>query len=151
MVILLVYRFGRRPLTLGGLVVLTFTNLALGINFLFIPQVVQGYIAIALLALFLLTFNFGIGSLFWLLANEVWVDDQLKQTGPSLLFSVFWGLSIFTGISFLSLNSWIGSGFVFIVFGICSLVGTILLFILLPETKVKKQHHQTVAHTTFDS
>ena len=139
--ILLVDFWGRRPLLIYGNICTIITTLALGLNLNFISHPYQGYISIAIIAVFFIGFNAGIGSIVLLLFNELFrtKHQSLRALAVGLLTALTWIFSFTSGLMFLPLTEKFGQPLLFYVFSGITFIVTMILFIWMPETKHKER------------
>lgn len=130
----LVDRLGRRPLLIGGTLVMTIACGLLAVVWKTLDGHTRGYLAIALLLLFVLAFELGDGPLFWMVASELFTPET-KSVGASTLNAAQWIFNIILSFGFPIAAKAFGLWVVLLVFGVIGAVCTVLLIFFLPETK----------------
>jgi len=130
----IVDRVGRRPLFLGGMVLMVLGNLLLGIAVLLIPNPAGSYISIVCIFVFITGFESGIGPLFWILINEVFPRNVREQAG-SVVNVLQWGFNLFLTLLFPKTVDAIGLGPTYLIFGGIGVFSIIYGFFFLWETK----------------
>lgn len=126
---------GRRPVLISGTVFMTVATIAMGFLLYFVKnQVAKGYSAIAMIAIYYIGFNGLFGGNYVPYLNELFTPDVSVIAVSSLLF-LQWTLNLVLGLIFLPVVSAIGQAPAFWFFGGVGVVCTILLVILMPETK----------------
>ncbi|KAG2377999.1 hypothetical protein C9374_008621 [Naegleria lovaniensis] len=136
--IFLVDRFGRKSITIFGLVISILTNLAIGFVFQFAPNGSTEKIVLALvfIAIFLIGFNVGLGSLVYMLAHEVFNGEHEKVVilGTSISIMCLWFFSIIISLFFIPLVTATNQAVPSYIFAGISFIGLLLTIFLLKET-----------------
>lgn len=132
--VFLVDRYGRKLLTLGGLVIMGFSMLVCGFNFLFVPPPYVGYVSIGCIAFFFVGFNIGIGTTFFVVLPELPWHPRVRDLAVGLFTGLQWFFSFIFGLAFLPLSILIGIYGVYWLLAAVCIVTCVLLFFLLPET-----------------
>lgn len=158
---LVVDRLGRRILLLVSDAIMALCTLMLGIFFYMKSNdenSVQnlGWLPIVSLCVFIVAFSIGFGPVPWLMVGELFASD-IKGLAGSLTGTLNWFLGItinysnksscfiiffsFTAFvitkTFTDLNSLLGAGQTFWLFSGLSILGTVFVFFVVPETKGK--------------
>jgi MFS family permease len=129
----LVDRWGRRPLLLlslagmGGALALFGAALAADGG--------SGLSLVCLVA-FILSFELGMGPIFWLLTAEIFRPD-VKAVGVGACTAVNWLANFAVGLSFPSLAAWLGQGQTFWIFATACGLGFVFVHRFVPETKAR--------------
>jgi sugar porter (SP) family MFS transporter len=130
-------RAGRRPLLLGGSLVMGLSLTALALVFLEgAGSTVDSVIAVGALMLYVAAFAISLGPIFWLLNAELY-DTRVRSKAAAVGTMANWTFNFIVSLTFLLLIQEAGqSGTFFIYAGICVLT---FLFCLrfVPETKGK--------------
>nr|CAG4716923.1 unnamed protein product [Naegleria fowleri] len=136
--IFLVDRFGRKTISIFGLVVSLLTNLAIGFVFQFAPNGSTEKIVLTLvfIAIFLVGFNVGLGSLVYMLAHEVFNGEHEKVVilGTSISIMCLWFFSIIISLFFIPLVAATNQAVPSYIFAGISFIGLLLTIFLLKET-----------------
>ena len=159
---LAVDRFGRRPLFLCSLYIMTVSMLLLSLDYLIFPSTVSSILSIIFVLMFLIGWQLGVGALFFLLANELYPDSIRSEcliftnilgrykinitlfmllTLFMLTYILFqgydtgWVCNITMSFVFPLLVSEIGIGYTFLFHVAVCAVCSILAYLYLPETK----------------
>jgi sugar porter (SP) family MFS transporter len=127
-------RLGRRPLMLWGVFFIAWASVTLGFNFYFVPGISGGIIGILLTLVFVIGFESGPGSLFWVILTEIF-PEHVKDVGLSYANLLQWTFTLLLSAFFLPLQSLLGQPTVFWIFGAFGIGTLALLLIYLPETK----------------
>ena len=131
---MLVDRWGRRPLMIWGLLLIILS--LSGISFLFFTDQFKGTLALLFILLFIASFAISAGPVMWVLLSEIF-PQQIKGIGTSLATFSMW---IFVGVTSFAfpviLNRW-GGGTTFAIFAVISLLHLIFIKRYIPETKGK--------------
>lgn len=138
-------RYGRRVLFLISLCGMTISMLLLSLNYIIFPSNVLPSLSIVFVLLYLISWQFGTGSLFFLMAAELYSDD-LREQALSLTNAISWSCNILVSFIFPVLNQAIGIGYTFLIqFSIC-VICLILTYFYLPETKTQSFASTQVIH-----
>jgi SP family galactose:H+ symporter-like MFS transporter len=135
--IFLMDRVGRRPLLLIGLVGQIIGLALLGAAFQFHQlSGITGYIAIGSLTIYVASFAFGLGPVFWLMISEIY---PLKVRGMAMSVATVanWGMNLVVAVTFLTLVNTLGKAETFWLYGIVAVAAWVFCYRLVPETKGK--------------
>ncbi|KAF0976612.1 hypothetical protein FDP41_004511 [Naegleria fowleri] len=157
--IFLVDRFGRKTILIFGFTVSVLTNLAEGFIFQFVPDGSTEKIVLALvfIALYLIGFNIGIGSLTFILDHEVFngEHERVVVLGTSMATMVLWIFSIILALFFIPVIHLTSQAVPWFVFSGISFIGLLITIFLLQETSpyvlAKRKHTQDEATTSTTS
>jgi len=140
---------GRRPLLLGSCM-----GMAVGAGslafFLWLPRP-PAVGVVGALCVYVLAFSLGLGPVPWLLLPELDLPKKVRVTLASIATAANWACSFaVTGPPLVCLQSVCGLPGVFAVFsGICAL-GTVLIALLVPETKERRRRQGLERRFTFN-
>jgi sugar porter (SP) family MFS transporter len=134
-VIFLVDRIGRRPLLFVGLAGMIVSLIAIGVIFLIGPGSI-GYLILAALLLYIISFAISLGPVYWLMSSEIF-PNRLRGTGASFAATANWTANLLISVTFLSLINLIGKPFTFWLYAILGIAAFIFAWFLVPETKGK--------------
>lgn len=128
----LVDRLGRRPLLIGGLVVMV-ASLAVFALMLGRNSIVPG-VAVGCLAVYVAAFALSLGPLPYVMMAELF-PLNVRSLGMSVASATSWGTNIVVSLTFLSLLKLLGSSNLFWVY--CAICAVALVFSLwmVPETR----------------
>lgn len=135
------------------------TNLAEGFIFQFVPDGSTEKIVLALvfIALYLIGFNIGIGSLTFILDHEVFngEHERVVVLGTSMATMVLWIFSIILALFFIPVIHLTSQAVPWFVFSGISFIGLLITIFLLQETSpyvlAKRKHTQDEATTSTTS
>jgi SP family arabinose:H+ symporter-like MFS transporter len=131
---MVVDRWGRRPLMIWGLWLIILSLAA--ISFLFFTGQFKGTIALVFILMFIASFAISAGPVMWVLLSEI-IPQQVKGLGTSLATFSMWLFVGSTSFAFpIILNRW-GGGTTFAIFGAVSLLHLLFVQHYIPETKGK--------------
>ncbi|KAG2378001.1 hypothetical protein C9374_008623 [Naegleria lovaniensis] len=137
-IIFLVDRFGRKTILLFGLTVSLLTDLAEGFIFQFATDGSTEKIVLALvfMAIYLIGFNIGLGSLTFILAHEVFngEHERVIVLGTSMATMCLWIFSIILSLFFIPVVSVTNQAVPWFIFAGFSFIGLLLSIFLLKET-----------------
>lgn len=93
-----------------------------------------GWLALCGLALYIIFFSPGMGSVPWLVNSEIY---PLRYRGicGGIAATVNWSSNLVVSQSFLSLTKAIGTPWTFLMFGVIAVIGVVFVLICVPETK----------------
>ncbi|KAM3700850.1 hypothetical protein ACB098_05G128200 [Castanea mollissima] len=93
-----------------------------------------GWLALAGLALYIIFFSPGMGTVPWIVNSEIY---PLRYRGicGGIAATVNWTSNLIVAQSFLSLTKAIGTSFTFLMFGVIAVIGVCFVLICVPETK----------------
>merc|ERR1719266_644221 len=123
----------RRTLLISSLILVSLALAATSLSFVSIESLGPAPVLLCL-CLYLVSFAPGLGPLPWTINAElhpVWC----RSTSVSLATTTNWVSNFVVSASFLGLTNNIGEPLTFLGFCVITVVGTILLFMHLPETK----------------
>jgi len=138
---LMVDRVGRRPLILGSLCGVTLSLLGIGI--VFTAEHVSFPLVIAFVALYLLTFGAGLSPVPWTVNAEIY-PQSVRACCISLSTATNWAMNFVVSLTFLNLSIALSTNRsnpeghpngVFFFYAAIALVGWVLLWLWMPETK----------------
>ncbi|KAH6931836.1 hypothetical protein HPB50_000901 [Hyalomma asiaticum] len=131
-----VERAGRRTLLLAGLAGMAFCTVVLTITLALKEHATWvSYISIAGLAMFVITFAVGPGSIPWFLVTELF-GQGARPIATSLAVAVNWAANFVVGLAFLPLMEEI-QHFTFLIFSMVLVFFWVFIYKKLPETKNK--------------
>ena len=123
--------FGRRPLLVGGMAMVTLALFATAVLFV---SGVQGMPIVILLALYIAFLAFSICGVIWVLTPEIF-PNRIRGQAASICTFTNWSMNAVAAGIFPWYVAQYGMGAGFFTFaGIC-LVATVFFFLLVPETK----------------
>lgn len=138
---MLVDRAGRRILLLISIAVMTVTLTTLGLFFYIQeknPDLAKtiGWLPVTSLAIYIVAFALGFGPIPWLLVSELYSKD-VNAIMSSITGAMNPCLTFIVASSFGTVSGAIGIGAAFWIFAAFCLVGTIFVYLTVPETKGK--------------
>ena len=95
-----------------------------------------GWLPLVSVCVFIIVFSLGYGPIPWMMIGELF-PPQIKGMASSLSCLLNWFLAFIVTKFFQNLQEEIGTYTTFWIFAGISLLGTILVFLILPETKGK--------------
>jgi sugar porter (SP) family MFS transporter len=129
----LVDRVGRRPLLLCSLAGMATTLALLGVTF---AANAGSSVSLVCLVGYILSFELGMGPIFWLLIAEIFRPDA-RATGVAACTALNWLSNFAVGLSFPSLAAWLGQGETFWIFATACGLGVVFVHRFVPETKAR--------------
>lgn len=134
-------RLGRRILLLGSILVMGVCTVFLGIYFYMYDQDKSnveglGWLPVLSLCLYIVVFSLGFGPIPWVMIGELFATD-VKGLAGSIAGSFSWILAFVITKTFTNIRETIGLGETFWLFAVFSALGTVFVFVYVPETKGK--------------
>lgn len=141
---LIVDKLGRRILLLGSDFLMALSTLLLGIYFSLQDRNLAdkdtlsdiGFLPVLALCVFIVVFSLGFGPIPWMIAAEV-CPPEVKSVLSSAGGTFNWGLAFLVTKFYSSLKEAIGGDSTFYIFTGFSLLGTVFVYFIVPETKGK--------------
>jgi sugar porter (SP) family MFS transporter len=127
-------RLGRRPLILGGTVLIILALAALGTVFLFPLEGATVTWMIIVLMVYESAFASSLGIAIWLVNSEIF-PNNVRGKAASFGIVTHWGMNLVVSISVLTLISTIGAPGTFWLYGVMGVLCLVYLYRWLPETK----------------
>nr|XP_034191745.1 facilitated trehalose transporter Tret1-like [Osmia lignaria]XP_034191746.1 facilitated trehalose transporter Tret1-like [Osmia lignaria] len=137
---LIVDRLGRRILLMASAIFMCLTTLALGVYF-YLTEIRVDVSAIQWLPLisiciFIVMFSIGFGPIPWMMMGEIFAPE-VKGVAASSACVLNWLLAFIVTKFFDDLKQVMNMGPTFWLFSVVSAIGTLFVYILVPETKGK--------------
>lgn len=137
-------RFGRKILLLGSIFFMMLSGLVLGIFFTLKERNVLdedgvskiSFLPILCLIVFMCAFSFGFGPIPWLISAEL-MPQEIKSVACSAAATFNWLLAFLVTRFYGNLKEAIGGDSTFYIFAGISLLGTVFVLSIVPETKGK--------------
>ncbi|CRL01368.1 CLUMA_CG014389, isoform A [Clunio marinus] len=138
---LLIEKAGRRILLLQSSVIMGLCLVAIGVYFT-LKDVVEldvtdiSFLPLASVVLFIVSFSLGFGPIPWMMMGELFAND-VKGVASAIAVMFNWTLVFVITKTFgLMKESW-GNDITFYFFATFMLIGTVFIFVIVPETKGK--------------
>ncbi len=134
--LVLIDKWGRRPLLLTGLTGAAISLIVIGLLFFFGHT--EGPLLLILILIFIACFAFSLGPIPWILISEIF-PTQIRGKAMSIGTFSIWGTNAIVGLFFpVLLNSkTFGPSGTFTIFGVCCLIAIFFTWKIIPETKNK--------------
>jgi SP family facilitated glucose transporter-like MFS transporter 8 len=138
---LFVDRIGRRILLFISDLVMAVCTLVLGVYFFLKTETTDdtssiGWLPVTSVCLFIITFSLGYGPIPWMMVGELFAP-QIKGFASSLSCVLNWILAFIVTRFYSDLAVSFGTHTTFWIFSVISVIGTVFVFFLVPETKGK--------------
>jgi len=133
--ILLVDRLGRRPLLLGGSLLMAVALVILGIIFSHNGGHIAG-LTLATLIVYIIAFALSFGPVFWLMSAEIF-PTRVRAAGASISSFANWTANLFVSVTFLTLIGALGALTTFWLYACFGVLAFLFSLRLVPETKGK--------------
>jgi sugar porter (SP) family MFS transporter len=132
---LLLDRIGRRPMLIGGMVLMAATLAALGLTFRFVGQTGDlGAVSVVWLMLYVGAFAISLGPIFWLIIAEIY-PLRVRGLAMGVATTANWASNLLVSLTFLTLTDVIGLSRTFWLYGLLTIAAVIFAYKLVPETK----------------
>ena len=93
-----------------------------------------GFLAVALLGLYIIVYSPGMGSVPWIVNSEIY-PLKYRGTGGGIAAVSNWSSNLLVSETFLTLTNALGTAGTFLLFAGFSTIGLIAIYRLVPETK----------------
>jgi len=129
--IAVVDRWGRRPILIIGYLVMA---VAMAVMAILIHIGTGGYLAIAMLAIFIIGFAASAGPLAWVLCSEI-QPTKGRNFGATISTATNWVMNLILTFTFVKLLTALGNSNTFWLYAVLNLICIFLIWIFVPETK----------------
>lgn len=141
---LVVDKAGRKMLLIGSTIVMSISCLLLGLFFTLRDRInidqntidSLGFLPVLSLSFYIIAFSLGLGPIPWIIPSEIFTPD-IKGIASSVAGSFNWFLAFFITKFYLDVQHLIGQDTSFYIFSVVSLIGSLFVYFILPETKGK--------------
>ncbi|KAF2892941.1 hypothetical protein ILUMI_13235 [Ignelater luminosus] len=141
---IVVDRLGRRILLISSTFVVGISGAVLGIFFTLQDRhlvdedalLALGYVPVISLCLFVIMFSIGIGPIPWLISAELF-PPEIRSIATGAAATLNWFTGFLITKFYLDLKNAVGSDVTFYIFSVISVIGTVFIFLFVPETKGK--------------
>lgn len=128
-------KLGRRPLLLWGLIGMFIALAGLSLAFHFNANTeALGWLAIACIFLFAISFAFSLGAILWVVISEIFPLD-VRGTAMGLAIATCWFWNFIVTSTFLVLVNKIGPSLSYLIYASMCVFGFIICYYKVPETK----------------
>ncbi|MBV8707213.1 MAG: sugar porter family MFS transporter, partial [Acidobacteriaceae bacterium] len=131
--IFLVDRLGRRPLMLAGAIGLALAYMMLGFSYYF---GLRGTVVLATVVIAVGCYSFSLAPLTWVVLSEIF-PNRIRGTALAIAVFALWAACFVLTYTFPFLNKGLGSAGTFWIYGGVCMVGSLVIWRKLPETKNK--------------
>ncbi|XP_043716458.1 D-xylose-proton symporter-like 2 isoform X2 [Telopea speciosissima] len=125
-------RIGRRPLLLVGVSGIVISLFLLASYYLFLDDAPA--VAVVGLLLYVGCYQLSFGPIGWLMISEIF-PLRVRGRGLSVAVLVNFASNALVTFAFSPLKSLVGTGFVFVIFGVIAIFSLVFIFFIIPETK----------------
>ncbi|XP_058085059.1 D-xylose-proton symporter-like 2 [Magnolia sinica] len=130
--VVVVDRLGRRPLLIGGVSGIVISLFLLASYYTFLND--APLVAVVALLLYVGCYQLSFGPIGWLMISEIF-PLRLRGRGLSIAVLVNFASNALVTFAFSPLQTLLGTGLLFAVFGVIAIVSLIFIFFCIPETK----------------
>ncbi|KAI4470902.1 facilitated trehalose transporter tret1-1-like protein [Holotrichia oblita] len=95
-----------------------------------------GFLPVLALCIFIIVFSLGFGPIPWMISSELF-PPEIKAVASSAAATFNWFLAFLVTKFYLDLKEAIGGDITFYIFSGISILGTVFIFLVVPETKGK--------------
>lgn len=130
--VLVVDRLGRRPLLIGGVSGIAVSLFLLSSYYTLFKD--SAFIAVIALLLYVGCYQLSFGPIGWLMISEIF-PLRLRGRGLSIAVLVNFASNALVTFAFSPIGALVGTGILFLGFGVIALVSLLFIFFFIPETK----------------
>ncbi|KAM0046374.1 putative major facilitator, sugar transporter, major facilitator superfamily [Helianthus debilis subsp. tardiflorus] len=130
--VLVVDKLGRRPLLLGGVSGIAFALFLMGSFYSYLSGVPA--VAVVALLVYVGCYQISFGPIGWLMISEIF-PLRLRGRGLSIAVLVNFGANALVAFAFSPLQTLLGAGLLFFIFGGIAVASLVFIFFIVPETK----------------
>ncbi|KAK9095603.1 hypothetical protein Scep_027072 [Stephania cephalantha] len=125
-------KLGRRPLLLGGVSGIVISLFLLASYYTVLSSAPA--VAVVALLLYVGCYQLSFGPIGWLMISEIF-PLRLRGRGLSIAVLVNFAANALVTFAFSPLQSLLGAGILFVLFGVIAILSLIFIFFVVPETK----------------
>ncbi|KFO75272.1 Solute carrier family 2, facilitated glucose transporter member 12, partial [Cuculus canorus] len=96
--------------------------------------VVQKWLSLASLLVYVAAFSIGLGPMSWLILSEIF-PGGIRGRAMALTSSMNWGINLLISLTFLTVTELVGLSWVCFIYTIMSLASLAFIIVFIPETK----------------
>ncbi|KAJ0549479.1 putative major facilitator, sugar transporter, major facilitator superfamily [Helianthus annuus] len=130
--VLVVDKLGRRPLLLGGVSGIAIALFLMGSFYSYLSGVPA--VAVVALLVYVGCYQISFGPIGWLMISEIF-PLRLRGRGLSIAVLVNFGANALVAFAFSPLQTLLGAGPLFFIFGGIAVASLVFIFFIVPETK----------------
>lgn len=130
--VFVVDRLGRRPLLIGGVSGIAVSLFLLSSYYTLFKD--SAFIAVIALLLYVGCYQLSFGPIGWLMISEIF-PLRLRGRGLSIAVLVNFASNALVTFAFSPIEALVGTGILFLGFGVIALVSLLFIFFFIPETK----------------
>ncbi|KAI3792717.1 hypothetical protein L2E82_06605 [Cichorium intybus] len=130
--VMVVDKLGRRPLLLGGVSGMVVSLFLMGSFYTYLGNIPA--VAVVALLLYVGCYQISFGPIGWLMISEIF-PLRLRGRALSIAVLVNFGANAFVAFSFSPLETLLGAGVLFFIFGGIAVLSLVFIFFIVPETK----------------
>jgi sugar porter (SP) family MFS transporter len=128
-------RVGRRPLLIGGMLVMAIALAVLGLAFALTGLAGSlGAIAVASMMVYVGAFAVSLGPIFWLLIAEIY-PLRIRGRAMGVATTANWASNLLVSLTFLTLTQVFGASLTFWLYALLTVAALVFAYKLVPETK----------------
>eukprot|EP01125_Pyxidicula_operculata_P001976 TRINITY_DN11962_c0_g1_i1.p1 TRINITY_DN11962_c0_g1~~TRINITY_DN11962_c0_g1_i1.p1 ORF type:complete len:420 (+),score=72.77 TRINITY_DN11962_c0_g1_i1:59-1318(+) len=136
--VFLIERLGRRTLIIGGTCAIALSLIEVGLSIAYLQDMSKAIGVGVGLAVFIAGFEGGIGSLFWVLVNEIY-PPNVKEAGSSFATIMNYVFTLIITLFYLQVAKSIQPENTFYIFGGVGILCTVYFVFALPDSR-KEEH-----------
>lgn len=137
-------KLGRKKLLLISSSIMAFSSFCLALYFTLKTRTniskhtleMLGFLPTLSLCIFIVVFSIGFGPIPWMISAEIFVP-QIKSLAGSVAGAFNWFLAFLITAFYMDVAHCVGQDSTFYFFGAMSLLGTVFVYVVVPETKGK--------------
>jgi len=133
--VFLVDKFGRRPLLLAGVFIMTICLAIFSFSFYVEAKTFWiKWLTLASMLIYIIGFGISLGPIMWLMIAEIF-PLRVRGLGSSIATSINWGSNWLVTFTFLTLIQYFNISGTFLIYAVFSILSLFFIYFYVPETR----------------